>query len=911
MEALQPVRELIANGRFGDALKTLDDVRVPPSQRETADTLRAELLERVGNHGQSLALAERILKSKGVSPSNRSGCEYVIGRIKWESGDTQEAITHLQRSLSIAKQCGDIERMCWSQLRLLIALADLNGPEAMGPMLAELRANTIKLGDARVSAAVHVFVGELEAKRGLFESSIRHTKLAERLLANYPNLWLESVATNTQFAAALLQCDFDAALRHGQHSLRLSERSFRADGRRACLGNLGNLYYLTGRFEDAVDYFERAIAALPSSGEFCNAARETLARIHLVQGRTDECRRVLDQIDESIRTPKDRMLYAHRYALLSRSELLAHEGNLQEASMTADAVLSIANDAGDCLLQTLGAVCKAEVLRQLRSTKSALQILSNISSNLLQRPLDVYAQYEQGLACSLAQAGELESGRAHFERSRRIYEGLHTVPGSIELSRSWLLAGGKESVVDDFDGKIAPNPRTSLQQVLQSTAAVMLLARRGELLCRETVHLLDQTACVRWAAAISRTTDGATELLAACGDPLPTTPPLDAPKRIPIGIARDRHVELLLDPKPDIESMATLNAVMLLLATVHDLERARAEREERLTLWPIEDVPTEGGQAVVSGQMRELMTFARRIATTNVSVLVTGESGTGKEILARAIHGFSARTQKPFVPFNCTAVPREMLESQLFGHRRGSFTGADRDHPGLIRAARDGTLFLDEIGELGLDLQPKLLRFLESGEIAPLGEAPLTVDVRIIAATNSDLELLVRENRFREDLFYRLNVVRLKIPPLRERRDEIPGLVNYFLGRAAAEFRKGQVRLAEETMEHLLFYRWPGNIRQLQNEIRRMVALADKDTVLMPSTLSDDIARARRPVEQHCDGSEVVVPLHQKLLPAISRIEREMIKAALREHRGRVEAAARALGISRKGLYLKRQRLGL
>ena len=141
------------------------------------------------------------------------------------------------------------------------------------------------------------------------------------------------------------------------------------------------------------------------------------------------------------------------------------------------------------------------------------------------------------------------------------------------------------------------------------------------------------------------------------------------------------------------------------------------------------------------GKMRELMTYARKVARTNVTVLITGESGTGKEVLARAIHGFSARADKPFVPFNCTAIPRELLESQLFGHRRGAFTGADRDQLGLIRAARDGTLFLDEVGELGLDLQPKLLRFLESGEIAPLGEpAPLTVDVRIVAATNANLE---------------------------------------------------------------------------------------------------------------------------------------------------------------------------
>src|SRR5262249_10101773 len=215
----------------------------------------------------------------------------------------------------------------------------------------------------------------------------------------------------------------------------------------------------------------------------------------------------------------------------------------------------------------------------------------------------------------------------------------------------------------------------------------------------------------------------------------------------------------------------------------------------------------DGDQTVILGRMRELMTLARRVATTNVSVLITGESGTGKEILARAIHRFSARADKPFVPFNCTAVPRELLESQLFGYRRGPFTGAQRDHLGLIRAAKDGTLFLDEIGELGLDLQPKLLRFLESGEINPLGEpSPFNVNVRILAATNRDLEELVQEGRFREDLFYRLNVVRLAIPPLRERRDEIPALVHHLTARAASEFGKGRVRVAEDTMEHLLLY---------------------------------------------------------------------------------------------------------
>jgi DNA-binding NtrC family response regulator len=188
----------------------------------------------------------------------------------------------------------------------------------------------------------------------------------------------------------------------------------------------------------------------------------------------------------------------------------------------------------------------------------------------------------------------------------------------------------------------------------------------------------------------------------------------------------------------------------------------------------------------------------------------------------------------------------------------------------------------------------------------------MTIDVRIVAATNSNLEDAVRAGRFREDLFYRLNVVRLSIPPLRERRDEIPGFVNHFVARAAEEFNKGQLRVAEETMERLLLYRWPGNVRQLQNEMRRMVALAEPDSTLLPLAISDDILGALPNFRHPSTGDgEITVDLDDKLLPAIARVETEMIKAALKKHGGKVDAVATALGISRKGLYLKRQRLGL
>ena len=439
----------------------------------------------------------------------------------------------------------------------------------------------------------------------------------------------------------------------------------------------------------------------------------------------------------------------------------------------------------------------------------------------------------------------------------------------------------------------------------------MAQTSRPEFLAHELVNLLGQTGCVRRAAAILFDATRKPELLVA-------TAPAgslsfvadDWPRRLVIGPVRDLTAELWLEPAGGIESIATVNAVTLLLSTVHEIERGRAEREVRLTLWPVDETALEDGQVVVGERMRELMTFAKRIATTNVSVLLTGESGTGKEILARAVHKYSDRADKPFIPFNCAAIPREMLESQLFGHRRGAFTGADRDNPGVIRVARGGTLFLDEIGELSLDLQPKLLRFLESGEICPLGEnTPFTVDVRIVAATNANLETAVKGRRFREDLFYRLNVVRLQIPPLRERRDEIPALVHHFLAAAAAEYRKGQVRIAQDTMEQLLLFPWPGNIRQLHNEIRRMVALAEPGAVLTPAALSAEVANARRAAPD--DPHRASAQRGEKLRPVLDRIECEMIKVALRDHDGHVDAAARALGISRKGLYLKRQRLGL
>jgi DNA-binding NtrC family response regulator len=256
-----------------------------------------------------------------------------------------------------------------------------------------------------------------------------------------------------------------------------------------------------------------------------------------------------------------------------------------------------------------------------------------------------------------------------------------------------------------------------------------------------------------------------------------------------------------------------------------------------------------------------------------------------------------------------------MLDSQLFGHRRGAFTGATEHFPGVIRAAARGTLFLDEIGDMPLDVQPKLLRFLESGEVHPIGEThPVRADVRVIAATNANLDALVTDGRFREDLFYRLNIVRLHIPPLRERRVEIPALASHYLQKHAQEYGKGDLRLAEETMEYLLLYRWPGNVRQVANEMRRMAALGESGAVLMPEHLSPEIAASRRTIpasDRALDPNEVVVRMDQPMAAATQHLERAMMQYALQKTGGSIEETAALLGLSRKGLYLKRQRFGI
>ena len=309
------------------------------------------------------------------------------------------------------------------------------------------------------------------------------------------------------------------------------------------------------------------------------------------------------------------------------------------------------------------------------------------------------------------------------------------------------------------------------------------------------------------------------------------------------------------------------------------------------------------GMIFSSRAMCDVARNVERIKDSNSTILVTGESGTGKELIARAIHRLSRRSESEFIPFNCSAVPAELIESMLFGHRRGTFTGAMSDQAGLIRSAENGTLFLDEIGDLPLPLQPKLLRFLQEGEIHTLGErAPRKVNVRVIAATHKDLETLVGEKLFREDLYYRIATLTLKVPPLRERREDISTLISHFVSHYARKNERKISGITAEAIQILETYGWPGNIRELAAEIERLVLYAEDDGYIRPENISVRI-------HPQAGQSETTAENLDQLLESY---ERRVITETLKRHDCNVAKASEALGLgSRQTLYKKLKRLAI
>jgi len=306
-----------------------------------------------------------------------------------------------------------------------------------------------------------------------------------------------------------------------------------------------------------------------------------------------------------------------------------------------------------------------------------------------------------------------------------------------------------------------------------------------------------------------------------------------------------------------------------------------------------------------SKEMREVYALVECAGSSRATVLLTGETGTGKELIARAIHDGSPRRERAFVAVNCAAFPDTLLESELFGHEKGAFTGADREKKGLIVTADRGTLLLDEVSETSGPFQAKLLRALQEREVRAVGSARArAVDVRVIAASNRDLWGEVSRGRFREDLFYRLAVFPIHVPPLRERPGDVSAIAEFFLELHGRRERKRDVTLSRDAAHLLEAYRWPGNVRELENEIQRALALATRGDTLTPAHFSQRLFELKESVDAASRPGET-------LREAVQRIEALFIRRALDDHGGRRAATARSLGITREGLYKKMKRYGI
>jgi DNA-binding NtrC family response regulator len=775
--------------------------------------------------------------------------------------------------------------------------------------------------------------------------SRRHGDLAESILARSPNAWLRGLLDIQYSCIHYLAGAYPDALRFAVRAIETTRQSGDHETKVVALIDLAASYLALGQQTRASRCVGAAVACSDPQDQAYGLLTETLAEIRLSERDYEGCQSLLNEAHlQAAALVQVRPAWYRTWnertelrLLMQRGRpddvvtLLEHlpdqQGHLQhsfadrrifalkaralvnggEIGRTSDLLASLLSDVRDRSLLTLGQVFDVlgSFVSQIAGTTQAEPFRSRALRMLASGAesgahVDAVDQY----------ISDMESGH-HTTRlnadspSPHSLRRPHTIYCHLDASSPRL-----------------PEPPVDCSEFLSFVVAIPTLLGQPHLMAEELVRLLIRLGWIRAGHVEVSSSDGRRCAVwssygqleeSHSGMPSRTNPAA----AVLIHLGQEARQTVTLHVQPSIDARSQTNCALL---------RRLIENSTTPTTAPTADSRPDGRRVVAddsrdsggvfrSRAMVELVDTARKIATLDVTILLTGESGTGKEVVARIVHAASHRSLGPFVPFNCAGMPKDLVDSQLFGHRRGAFTGATESFEGVVRAAARGTLFLDEIAELPLDVQPKLLRFLDAMEVHPLGESkPQRVDVRVVAATNANLEQLVADGRFREDLFYRLNIFRFRLPPLRERREEIPELVQSFLEEASREFDKHGVRLSDESVEHLMLGRWPGNLRQLKHEIWRIVALAQPGSVVLATDLSSDVL-APGPVQRtnHDGGtpSALSLAVDRPLNELFEELERAAISQALISTEGRMEEAAARLGLSRKGLYLKRRRLGL
>ena len=889
-------RALYAQGLYGRALSVLDRTASARKLSVEEQVLHAELLSATSATSKAIPVAAELLKLRSLSIRDRCMLRGVLGTSYFRTGRHREGEEHFEQGIRLADANSATYEACHLRISLFLMQIRWIGPYRAAAGVDRLRRRVHHAADPTLSIRFQLGLLELATRLGLYRKARRHLNTARELLAGIQNRGLLAEVEQAEVGLIGEAGDLSRALEVTLKFLNTAEETGSGSALFVAANNLAHLFTVQARYSEALQWIHKALEFQQKRGGTDIAQRESLMYLHVTKGDFQAAEAEAARISALLETSIDPGSFWGSWWVQTRVKWLFRAGKIDQGLDEALAAVQRPEILANPRLLERLQLFIAEGLARTGRVTEATDLLAQIVVSNQDPSLETVAEAARIRGIVVAESDPNEAVQ-HFDRAAKIFGGIGH------------LAAEAEVRAEASQLKVGPTVAGVIDHAERLSLAIDI-GSHPRLLGMSMLSFLEESAAIEHARLVVNAGHESRELQCIGVDTSAGVPRTNK-KLIKILLGTlDGEYSLEIEPLPTPSARMAVLAVEKLARVALAVDRARQSEKEQAAVWPEPVVEEELGLISASERTADVIKTIRRVAGSNLTILFTGETGVGKELFARALHMASPRKDAAFLPFNCTAVAKEMFESQLFGHRRGAFTGAHEEGIGVIRAAAGGTLLLDEIGEMSMEMQPKLLRFLESGEIHPVGESkPQKVDVRIVAATNKDLERLVSEGKFREDLYYRLNVLPIHIPPLRERREEIPTLVEHFLASFGREMQKPMLRVADETLEYLLLYRWPGNVRQLANELRRIVALAEPDSTIMPSQLSKEIAASRRtiPVEQ----SELVIGLKQPLQEATNQLERAAIEQALADAAGNNDDAAKALGLSRKGLYLKRQRLGL
>ena len=953
----------LQRGRGAEAIEWLSQALASPGLRRDDElVLRCGMAEAyllrddVHQAANVLGRPPDLLRER-VPPAQLSALWRVHGRLAAVRGDQSRAIGFLGRALKQAELALDSRAIGLAHYELSVCYRQVGDPSIVREQIGKAIPALHAAGDRRHLALAHSLAGISFAQSGRYDEAMAALRQAEQVATSAQAEDVLALVCGNQANVAMMRHRHDQALALAERAVALHEHAGSLHGLAVALATLGQICVRLGDLSRADEALRRALEVRSpvQFHETTGAVFDTLAQIHLIRGEYDEASTWLNQASEaygpygqqasrwyewSVRLLTARL--ALRRGLRDEALRLATEiaetpgvppGDSIQAELLATEAL-LAEGRLEEAEQRLGMVSgrldprltpgawgdylrlRADVHIRRGHTTDAYHDLAQ-SASVFELLGERYQQAQSRLALGrlVSRVGARSVAERHLREAIAVFEILGARP-DIEEARTGVLPLPSQSSgeylsapgeADDVivrrlvDAAVMPDllaleTASALLEASGGDAATIFLRSPGD-----DLRILSSAGCEADAAsALARSAlrggaYGGGELLVE-----------------PLGHEQDdARLAVVASPRP-IGQM-TARRLRMIAAVARQGFALCGSREiaarpaERAVLRSLDTILP--GFVCASAAMARVVEQIQRLQGNDLTVLVTGESGTGKELVARAIHLGSLRSGGMFLPYNCTTTTRELADSQLFGHRRGAFTGAVNDQAGLIRSAVGGSLFLDEIGDLPLEVQPKLLRFLEQGEIRPVGETrPQRVDVRVIAATNADLEQRVAEGKFREDLYYRLTVIRIHVPPLRERREEIPHLCALFLRETCERLGKPDVQLSAHALDLFSQHWWPGNVRQLRNEIQRAVALSLPGGLVEPEHLSPGFGALP---DEARSQAHPAARFDLTLGAAVDQLERELIKTALDRSEGNISETARLLGLTRRGLYLKLRRLGL